>query len=446
MTDITSAFKASCQAIPPAKMIKRPSTLLLDVMNAMPFFDPALDTGQVDRAATFDLSAALSVIEICGVMDKMLQLEISWHLGATLCDTVFTARYYHHPAAISGISLHSYTLAYIKSVELVYNEFAKGNVVDGEDVLLDHHGISIGMSNSVEQVMVMLDDAIQKEISSDISQRLALRRSMLSLFANSSQPLDLPRFSISPISNSPAFTPVTHLLRQAMPLMPSALCDPCLYLNRLDGQMRAVHGIVGPKAWQAYLSTEELLPYVRSVAAGRIAEMDNAYQRLSAHTQSPGIWRSIADGCAIATLRVPLQNRARQRRLYLSVAHSWHERATSAFSARDLEGFRWTHALRLDCLLEASLAAYDLNLCPPAEYAQSLWWIQQVWMHIASGLLKKLSSRPLAGASSRDQFLLRHKWARKTPYPKKGRGLVPRWDDWNYTTTETQIWRWPNGS
>lgn len=140
-----------------------------------------------------------------------------------------------------------------------------------------------------------------------------------------------------------------------------------------------------------------------------------------------------------------MQNRARQRRLYLSVAHSWHERATSAFSARDLEGFRWTHALRLDCLLEASLAAYDLNLCPPAEYAQSLWWIQrmsavrcklehnwwsEVWMHIASGLLKKLSSRPLAGASSRDQFLLRHKWARKTPYPKKGRGLVPRWDDW----------------
>lgn len=58
-------------------MIKRPSTLLLDVMNAMPFFDPALDTGQVDRAATFDLSAALSVIEICGVMDKMLQLEVS---------------------------------------------------------------------------------------------------------------------------------------------------------------------------------------------------------------------------------------------------------------------------------------------------------------------------------------------------------------------------------
>jgi hypothetical protein len=81
-----------------------------------------------------------------------------------------------------------------------------------------------------------------------------------------------------------------------MPLMPSALCDPSLYLNRLDAQMRAVLGIVDPKAWQAYLSTEELLPYVRSVAAGRIAEMDNVYQRLSAHTQSPGIWRSIADG------------------------------------------------------------------------------------------------------------------------------------------------------
>jgi hypothetical protein len=109
--------------------------------------------------------------------------QFSWHLGGTLCDTVYTAQYYHHPEAIYSQALRAYVLGYVKCVELVYNELARGNILDGEDVWLDHHGVSIGMGDTVEQIVMMLDEALAGEAGhaasverTGIQQRLLQRR------------------------------------------------------------------------------------------------------------------------------------------------------------------------------------------------------------------------------------------------------------------------------
>jgi hypothetical protein len=81
-------------------------------------------------------------------------------------------------------------------------------------------------------------------------------------------------------------------------LPPSALADPNDYVRRLDEQMREINQLHSVKDWRNYLKTasKHLVPYVRSVAAGRMGLLDDAYCELSSTAQPPGIWRSIADG------------------------------------------------------------------------------------------------------------------------------------------------------
>lgn len=97
-------------------------------------------------------------------------------MGATLCDTVYTALYYHHADSISSLALRAYSLAYVKSIELVYEEFAKGYVSEGEDVWLDHYGISVKMTDTTEDILEVLEEAIRLENVVMIRDRLVLRR------------------------------------------------------------------------------------------------------------------------------------------------------------------------------------------------------------------------------------------------------------------------------
>lgn len=82
------------------------------------------------------------------------------------------------------------------------------------------------------------------------------------------------------------------------------------------------------------------------------------------------------------TFAVPLQNRARQRRDYLSLSYAWHERAVTVEQVFQYQTFRTIapalHAARLDCLLQAALAAFDLALISPAEEQEAWWWIHSV--------------------------------------------------------------------
>lgn len=61
-------------------MIKLPGTALLEAMNALPFFDPLMDTGITPEESIFDPRRNLSTLEICAIMDKLLQLEVRLHI------------------------------------------------------------------------------------------------------------------------------------------------------------------------------------------------------------------------------------------------------------------------------------------------------------------------------------------------------------------------------
>jgi hypothetical protein len=148
-----------------------------------------MDTGMTRSSKLlFDPLARLSAEEVCWVMDEMLALEVSplgeaiaevemaWYRGATLCQTVFTSLYYLNPHQMQPSSvqsshapppelvtlvLRSFALAHSKSIDLAYAEFSKYHVNDGEDCCLDDYGLPIRLTDSVDEIVNFVDQALR---------------------------------------------------------------------------------------------------------------------------------------------------------------------------------------------------------------------------------------------------------------------------------------------
>ena len=95
-----------------------------------------------------------------------LTVQVSWYQGATLCQTVYTSLYYHNIEYLNRppsdnqlvtLVLRAYTLAFAKTIDLAYDELSRGNVTDGEDCWLDHYGISVHMTDSVNDAVELLE-------------------------------------------------------------------------------------------------------------------------------------------------------------------------------------------------------------------------------------------------------------------------------------------------
>ena len=75
-------------------------------------------------------------------------------------------------------------------------------------------------------------------------------------------------------------------------------------------------------------------------------------------------------------------NRSRQRRDHSALSFTWYERAAFAETLGTDPRFtvlaKFCHAQRLDCLLDAALAAWDAELVIAGEEPQAWWWVEQV--------------------------------------------------------------------
>ncbi|WWC92805.1 uncharacterized protein L201_007764 [Kwoniella dendrophila CBS 6074] len=179
MQDITDWYDRVCQDLPTGSMVKPSDLSMLDAMNAIQIMDPKMDTGALQSNVSmsqfvFSPEASMSPEDICCIMDIMMALEMAWYRGATLCQSVYTSLLYHNPQHLAqpvewsasetsqlvNVVLRGYVLLYCKTIDLAYSEFAKGNVRDGEDCWLDHYGIPVRMSDPVNDVISLADDAL----------------------------------------------------------------------------------------------------------------------------------------------------------------------------------------------------------------------------------------------------------------------------------------------
>lgn len=56
--------------------------------------------------------------------------------------------------------LRTYLLLYCKTIDLMYTELSKGNIIEGEDCWLDHYGLPIKVNDDVETIIEFANETL----------------------------------------------------------------------------------------------------------------------------------------------------------------------------------------------------------------------------------------------------------------------------------------------
>nr|XP_019000928.1 uncharacterized protein I203_06570 [Kwoniella mangroviensis CBS 8507]OCF64389.1 hypothetical protein I203_06570 [Kwoniella mangroviensis CBS 8507] len=436
----------------PTEMVKPPELTMLDAMNAIQMMDPKMDTGASDlqerrSSLVYSPAASLSSADLCWTMDNMLALEVAWYRGATLCQSVYTALHYHNPHHLAGppqgtdtdhrsylvhLVLRAYVLLYCKSIDLAYTEFAKGHVRDGEDCWLDHYGVAVRMSDPVEDVVNLANEALEwlehqyspvsYHWSDQMSKRLIHRRNWVQYLASSSETstscsplLRVMRIASdgielitdsSDVAKAAFDSSIPSYLRQHMPLPEFEHPTQSLAwkdMKVIVDELINVEAIVSQEdSWDTWTTRFDFA--CDQVVGGRHGNdravrmlifeetgYSNAAVQLYDNVTNGGnaavdhqinIWKNLVSSYLTATMSTFLSNRSRQFRSFSILSASWRERAAMGeylSKYRDLsEITQVVHAIRLDCLIESNLAALDSDLVTSLDEAELWWWMQQV--------------------------------------------------------------------
>ncbi|KAK4130310.1 Mak10-domain-containing protein, partial [Trichocladium antarcticum] len=95
--DITQKFFAAAASLDPGDLVKDGLFSLFDSVGALEIMDPKMDSGCLAPGESldddYDVARPLLPSEVVGIIDQLLSLEMAWHLGYPLSQTVFTSVY-----------------------------------------------------------------------------------------------------------------------------------------------------------------------------------------------------------------------------------------------------------------------------------------------------------------------------------------------------------------
>ncbi|KAI1496275.1 Mak10 subunit, NatC N-terminal acetyltransferase-domain-containing protein [Biscogniauxia marginata] len=100
-TDITEKFASAVKngdvALAPGELVKDEHFTLFESVSALEIMDPKMDSGVLAEGESldeeYDVSRVLLPEEILGIIDQLLCLEMAWHLGYPLSQTLLTSVY-----------------------------------------------------------------------------------------------------------------------------------------------------------------------------------------------------------------------------------------------------------------------------------------------------------------------------------------------------------------
>ncbi|KAH9893729.1 Mak10-domain-containing protein [Xylariomycetidae sp. FL2044] len=96
-TDITEKFAAAVNTLAPGELIKDEHFTLFESVSALEIMDPKMDSGALAEGESldeeYDVTRDLLPEEILGIIDQLLCLEMAWHLGYPLSQTLMTSVY-----------------------------------------------------------------------------------------------------------------------------------------------------------------------------------------------------------------------------------------------------------------------------------------------------------------------------------------------------------------
>ncbi|KAH6851288.1 Mak10 subunit, NatC N-terminal acetyltransferase-domain-containing protein [Chaetomium sp. MPI-CAGE-AT-0009] len=103
--DITQKFRSAVASLKPGELVKDGFFTLFESVGALEVMDPKMDSGRLAPGESldddYDVTRPLLPNEVVGIIDQLLSLEMAWHLGYPLSQTLFTSVYVEkmlHPA------------------------------------------------------------------------------------------------------------------------------------------------------------------------------------------------------------------------------------------------------------------------------------------------------------------------------------------------------------
>ncbi|KAJ2989021.1 hypothetical protein NUW58_g3676 [Xylaria curta] len=95
--DITGQFASAVKTLSPGEIVKDDHFSLFESVSALEIMDRKMDSGVLDEGESldeeYDVTRVLLPEEILGIIDQLLCLEMAWHLGYPLSQTVLTSVY-----------------------------------------------------------------------------------------------------------------------------------------------------------------------------------------------------------------------------------------------------------------------------------------------------------------------------------------------------------------
>ncbi|KAI0456014.1 Mak10-domain-containing protein [Xylaria acuta] len=95
--DITDEFAAAVKALSPGDIVKDDHFALFESVSALEIMDRKMDSGVLNEGESldeeYDVTRSLLPEEILGIIDQLLCLEMAWHQGYPLSQTILTSVY-----------------------------------------------------------------------------------------------------------------------------------------------------------------------------------------------------------------------------------------------------------------------------------------------------------------------------------------------------------------
>ncbi|KAK9243994.1 Mak10 subunit, NatC N-terminal acetyltransferase-domain-containing protein [Lipomyces tetrasporus] len=192
--DITDVFSKETQKIKPGELAMSETFELVNAINALEMMDLKMDTGLLDMLShdkEFDTKASRSARKVLGVMDELFAMEMSWHTGGALSQTVFTCLYIEQAlnnfnGSVSSahfgdesndvpipsdkdlesvfvhVVLREFVLGIIKTCDLSRRRLQCNEILEDEDIVTQTYSLDLMQFVPVADICTGLIDAISK--------------------------------------------------------------------------------------------------------------------------------------------------------------------------------------------------------------------------------------------------------------------------------------------
>ncbi|KAI0182140.1 Mak10-domain-containing protein [Hypoxylon sp. FL1284] len=213
-SDITKQFASAVKTLVPGELVKDEHFTLFESVAALEIMDSKMDSGVLAEGESleeeYDVSRDLLPEEILGIIDQLLCLEMAWHLGYPLSQTLFTSVYVEsllkpHSSDIEDVDfvqdeqsrkslpkllfvLRAYCLGLLKACYFVNETIKDEHYYEEEDFVSNTYDRELFAIIPVESVNKLLQTArselrtnnnIAKDVSAALDLRLELRIAFL---------------------------------------------------------------------------------------------------------------------------------------------------------------------------------------------------------------------------------------------------------------------------